>query len=40
MIEFIQWCFRNESSGSATILVMLVIIYGIKEIIYAIKGKN
>lgn len=37
MGDFIKWCFRDENAGAATIVVLLVVFYGIVRIIRAIK---
>ena len=39
MIELIKWCFRDGDSGFATVIVLVVIFWGIIRIIEAIKEK-
>lgn len=38
--EFIQWCFKDQNSGIATIIVLGVIFGGLVSIIKAIKGNS
>ena len=38
-VELIKWCFRDENSGLATVIVLIVIFAGIIGIIRAFKEK-
>ncbi len=40
MLEFLQFCFKDNNSGACTVIVLIVIFYGITEIINAIKGNK
>jgi hypothetical protein len=36
--EFAQWCFKDENSGAASILVLVLLGYFVIRIIKVIKG--
>jgi len=38
MVEFIQWCFKDNNSGAATILIIILLGVFIIRVIKAIKG--
>ncbi len=38
--EFVQWCFKDENSGAATILVLVLFGYFVIRVIKVIKGKD
>ena len=40
MMELIKFCFKNDNSGAATILVLAIVVWGIVSIIKAIKGDD
>ena len=37
ILEFIKWCFRDESSSLTTIIVISVVFSGIRAIIEAFR---
>lgn len=39
-MEFIKWCFKNENSGGATVLVLILVGYFVIRVINAIKGND
>lgn len=40
MFDFIKWCFKNEDSGAATILVLILCGYFVIRVIKAIRGND
>lgn len=40
MIEFLKWCFKNENSGAATILVLILVGYFVIRVIKVVKGDD
>lgn len=40
MFEFIQWCFKNENSGAATILILILVGTFAIRVVKAIKGNE
>lgn len=39
MVDFIKWCFRDEDSGVATVVVIVILSSSIAAIIRAFKNK-
>lgn len=39
-MELIKFCFKDENSGCATIIVLAIMVWGIVSIIKAIKGTD
>jgi len=40
MIDFIKWCFKDENSGGATVLVLILVGYFVIRVIKVIKGND
>lgn len=40
MIDLIKWCFRDETSGFCTVIIIGMIFSGVVQIIKAFKGKK
>lgn len=38
MFEFIQWCFKDETSGITTLIVLAMLGTGLVRVISAIRG--
>jgi hypothetical protein len=36
MMELLHFCFKNDASGATTILVLIIVLGGIREIVKAI----
>lgn len=40
MIEFIKWCFRDENSGAATVLILILAGYFVLQLVNIIVNRK
>lgn len=38
--DFIQWCFRSRESAAATIIVLSIALWGLRDIALALRGRS